>query len=64
MENLEDTDRQVAIHLKHLSPTWVKRLDALLGESKQGNGGYFELHIKFERGRVRFFDLMQRYLSW
>lgn len=60
----EDTDRHAAIQLKHLSPTWVKCLDNLLGESKARNGGYMQVEVKFERGKVRWFDLLQRYLSW
>ena len=28
----DDTDRTVAIQLKHLSPTWVKKLDEEVGK--------------------------------
>jgi hypothetical protein len=32
MPKPEDTDRTQAIYLKHLSPTWVKKLDEEVGK--------------------------------
>lgn len=48
----EDTDRHVAIRLEHLSPTWVKWLDREVGILKQRNGGYAELTVRLEKGRM------------
>ncbi len=51
-ETFDDTDRHAAIHLEHLSPTWVRWLDREIGYAKQRNGGYAELTARFERGRI------------
>ena len=64
VEQGEDTDRHAAVRLEHLSPTWVRFLDTLLGEAKQKNGGYLRIETVFESGKVRWFDVLQRYLKW
>lgn len=48
----DDTDRQVAIKLQHLSPTWVRWLDRELGRVKEHNGGFAELNVRFDHGKT------------
>lgn len=58
----QDTDQHRAIILEHLSPTWVEYLDKQVGELKQENGGYAELSVKFEKGRVLWYDFIKRFI--
>lgn len=52
VSSLDETDRHAAVHLKILSPTFIKWLENLLSFLLHRNGGYAEITIRFAKFRV------------
>lgn len=54
----EETDQHRAIHVNHISPSWVEYIDRELGRAKQVNGGFLELTVQWANGRTGIMKLL------